>query len=206
MKIQGIDVSHWQGVIDFAKVKASGIDFVILKAGGSDSSTYKDKMFETNYKNAIKAGLNVGAYYFVGKNFVSLDDGVADAKRFVKLLEGKKFSMPVCLDLEATANKDRIGATEASIAFCDYLEKSDYYVSIYASDVSGFRDRLDLNKLTAYDKWVARYGVSPSYCEIYGMYQYSSTGEVNGITGNVDMNYAYKDYPSIMKKAHKNGY
>lgn len=204
--MKGIDISKWQRVVDFEKVKASGIDFVILKAGGSDNGFYTDKMFLENYKKAIKAGLQVGAYYFVGNNFISTDDGLVDAKMFEKIIKGKKFSMPVYLDLESTSAKNKVGATDASIAFCDYLESIGYYIGIYASDISGFREKLDIDRLKAYDKWVARYGVTPGYVKDYGMYQFSETGSVPGINGNCDLDYAYKNYPDIMVKAKKNGY
>ena len=87
-KILGIDVSHWQGKIDFERVKKSGIKFVILKAGGSDKGFYEDKTFRSNYEAAKKAGIDVGAYYFVGKSFYGVEAGVADAKRFCKIIGG----------------------------------------------------------------------------------------------------------------------
>ena len=89
--IMGIDISHWQGNIDFNKVKASGIDFVIIKAGGSDKGFYKDPKFEENYKKAKEAGLKVGAYYFVGRKFYGNVSGVADAHRFIHILDDKQF-------------------------------------------------------------------------------------------------------------------
>lgn len=201
----GIDVSHWQGTIDWTKVKASGKEFAIIKAGGSDNGFYTDSKFEENYANAKKAGVLVGTYYFVGSGFTSAEDGIADAKRFLNIIKGKQFEYPVFLDLESTKPSDKAGATEASIAFCETLENAGYYVGIYASDVSGFADRLELSKLDAYDKWVARYGSKPKIVPTYGMWQYSSTGKVDGINGNVDMNESFKDYSAIIKKVELNG-
>lgn len=86
------------------------------------------------------------------------------------------------------------------------MESWGYYVGIYASDISGFKSRLYLDDLKAYDKWVARYGSAPKYVPSYGMWQYSSSGSVPGINGRVDMDYSYNDYPSIMKKKHLNGF
>ena len=100
MTRQGIDVSHWQGDIDWEQVKASGIDFVIVKAGGSDAGFYTDKYFEKNYAGAKSAGLMVGAYYFVGKYCISTLDGSADAQRFLKICEGKTFDLPLFIDIE----------------------------------------------------------------------------------------------------------
>lgn len=200
MTIKGIDISHWNRILDFDKVKEDNIDFCIIKAGGSDKGFYTDSQFENNYRRAKLAGLYVGCYYFVGKYFLSKEDGIEDAKRFHKIIYGKDFEFPVCLDIETTDPKYKEGATAASIAFCDYLEKQGYYVSIYASDISGFKEKLNLDDLKAYDKWVARYGKRPEYVKDFGIWQKSSTGKVKGIEGNVDLDVAYKDYPSIMKK------
>lgn len=203
---KGIDVSHWQGVIDWLSVKESGIEFAILKAGGSDDGFYTDSTFEQNYKEAKAVGLPVGAYYFVGSLCTSRTDGIADAKRFLEIIKGKSFEYPVYIDLESTNPAAKAGATEACIGFCETMEAAGYYCGIYASDISGFRERLDISKLERFDKWVAIYGSKPNYVKSYGVWQYSSTGKVSGIIGNVDMNEAYKDYPQIIKAAGLNGF
>lgn len=204
-KMQGIDVSHWQGKIDFTKVKQV-CDFVIIKAGGSDGGFYKDKKFETNYKNARESGLFVGAYYFVGGGCVSFAAGVADAKRFLEIVKGKEFEYPLFIDIETTPASKKVGATAAVIGFCQTLEAAGYYAGIYGSDVAGFKDRLDLAKLGAFDKWVARYGSRPKYVLKYGMWQKSSKGVIRGISGKVDLDESYYDYPAIMKRKHLNGF
>lgn len=203
---KGIDVSHWQGVIDWLSVKESGIEFAILKAGGSDDGFYTDSTFEQNYKEAKAVGLPVGVYYFVGSLCTSRADGIADAKRFLEIIKGKSFEYPVYIDLESTNPAAKAGATEACIGFCETMEAEGYYCGIYASDISGFRERLDISKLERFDKWVAIYGSKPNYVKSYGVWQYSSTGKVSGIIGNVDMNEAYKDYPQIIKAAGLNGF
>ncbi|MBO7733503.1 MAG: hypothetical protein J6S67_13145 [Methanobrevibacter sp.] len=204
--IKGIDISHWNRVFNFQVVKDSGIDFVIIKAGGSDKGFYTDRCFNDYYRLAKLAGLHVGAYYFVGKNFISALDGQEDAKRLYRIIQGKTFDYPIYLDLETTAPENKEGATEASIAFCEYLESKGYYVGIYASDISGFKERLDIDKLEAFDKWVARYGKRPEYVKKYGIWQKSSKGEVSGIFGNVDIDISSRDYPSIIMKNHLNGW
>lgn len=205
--VKGIDVSHWQGIIDFNKVKATGIDFVIIKAGGSDSSKpYKDSKFETNYSAAKAAGINVGCYYFVGSDCITLEKGITDANHFATLIKGKQFEYPVVMDVEAQDKKYKQGITAACIGFCSTMELLGYYVSIYASDVSGFHDRINLSDVVSYDKWVARYGNDPKVVKNYGIHQYNSKGSVDGIIGNVDLDYSYKDYPSIMKNKHLNGF
>lgn len=204
---EGIDISHWNndaGPIDFRKVAASGISFVIIKAGGSDAGFYKDKNFEANYAAATAAGLDVGAYYFIGPKMLTKKDAEADAKRFYNIIKGKRFSMPIYLDLETSDPKDKAAATSAAADFCKWLEKKGYFVGIYASDLSGFRDRCDGSKLTMFTLWVARYGREPS--RTYDVWQYTSTGRVPGIHGNVDRNYMVRDLPAIIRKAHKNNY
>lgn len=185
--IQGIDVSHWQGVIDWAKVKAAGIEFAILKAGGSDSGFYKDSSFERNYAGAKAAGLKVGAYYFVGKYCTSSIDGAADAMRFVKLVEGKTFDLPLFIDIETTPPAKKKGATDAVLAFCQVVKDNGYTPGVYASKVSGFVERLDDSRLTEIIHWVAQYYTSCTYKGDYAFWQKSSTGRINGINGNVDL-------------------
>lgn len=204
--MKGIDVSHWQGDIDWDKVKTSDVEFAIIKAGGSDAGFYKDPKFERNYSEAKRVGIPIGSYYFVGSKCISYNDGMADAERFINFLNGKTFEYPVYIDLETTSIADKSGATEACIGFCETMEKSKYFSGIYASDLYGFQDRLEILKLKNIAKWVARYGSNPTYVTDYGMWQYSSTGVINGINGNVDTNECYVDYPSIIKEKGYNGF
>lgn len=204
--IRGIDISRWQGNIDFSKVKASGIDFVIVKAGGSDSGFYTDKNFLANVRGAIAAGLHVGAYYFVGKKCKSSADGLADAMRFAEIIKTVKLDYPVYIDFEAPDASNKQGNTDACAAFCAYMESLGYYAGIYASDISGFKDRLYLDQLTRYDKWVARYGSEPKYVKPWGIWQSASNGNIPGIGGHVDLDYSRNDYSAIIRKNHLNGF
>ena len=203
---RGIDISHWQGAIDWAKVKAAGIQFAIIKSGGSDAGFYTDPRWEENYKGAKANGIAVGAYYFVGPGCISVADGQADAERFLAQLKGKQFEYPVYIDVEATPASKKAGATEAVIAFCRAMEAGGYYAGIYSSTYSGFRDRLDDSKLTPFTHWVAQYASKCTYGGSYGIWQYSSSGQVNGISGRVDMDVSYQDFPSIIKAGGFNGY
>lgn len=206
MVINGIDVSHWQGAINWTKVKASGIQFAIIKAGGSDAGFYTDPRWEENYRNAKANGIAVGAYYFVGPACTSAEDGKADAQRFLAQLAGKQFEYPVFMDVEATPAFAKAGTTEAAIAFCRALESAGYFAGIYSSTYSGFQERLDDSRLTPFTHWVAQYASKCSYGGAFGIWQYSSTGSVSGIAGNVDMDISYQDYPSIIKTGGFNGY
>ena len=208
MTRQGIDVSHWQGDIDWEQVKASGIDFVIVKAGGSDAGFYTDSRFEENYAGAKAAGLMVGTYYFVGKYCKSYEDGVADAMRFIAMISEMQFEYPVYIDFEAPDVSDVEGNTDAVIGFCQTMEDNGYFAGIYASEISGFHDRLNDSRLQSYSHWVARYGDRPATIpeDVFHIWQYSSEGSVAGIDGNVDMDVSYVDLDTVIKNACLNGF
>lgn len=206
MTSKGIDVSHWQGTIDWDNVKKAGIEFAIIKAGGSDAGFYTDSKWEANYKGAKAAGIPIGAYYFVGKDCVTAAAGKADAERFLQILKGKQLEYPVYMDNEAQPTSAKAGITEATIVFCETMEAAGYFVGIYGSAVSGFKERMDDTKLTPYAHWVAQYASKCSYKGDYGIWQYSSKGSVGGISGNVDLDYGYIDYPTIIKDGGFNGY
>lgn len=204
--IKGIDISHWQGKVNFEKVKSSGVEFIILKAGGSDyQSKYKDKKFEEYYKKCKELDIPVGAYFFAGNN-VSSEKGFEDAAYFENLLKNKQFEMPVYIDFEMSNSSKKNANTEYVVSFCQYMESKGFFVGIYASDISGFKDRLNDNKLKAYTHWVARYGNKPKYVKEYAMWQKSSTGKIDGINTNVDIDECYTYFPGIIKKGGYNGY
>ena len=206
-KILGIDISHWQGKVDFERVKKSGIKFVILKAGGSDRGFYEDKTFRENYEAAKKAGIDVGAYYFVGMNFYGVEAGVADAKRFCKIIGGCQLEYPVFLDVETTQPGRKKEATEAAIAFCEEMENNGYFAGIYASDISGFREKLNHDRLISYAHWVADYNDPVKECKEHQMRQYSSKGYVDGVSNNpTDLDYSLVDYGEIMRSKGLNGF
>lgn len=204
---QGIDLSRWNIVTSFDDVKAAGIDFVILRAGGNNGGYYKDPKFELYYKAAKKAGLKVGAYYDTGSDFISSAIGFNCANHMLQLLDGKQFEMPIYADIETVTTVQKAGATEAAIAFCEQLEKNGYFAGIYASDISGFKDRLILEKLEGrFTLWVARYGKKPEYVKDYAIWQKSNTGSVEGIKGNVDLDECTVNFSSIIKKKHLNNF
>ena len=135
----------------------------------------------------------LGAYYFVGSGFISTGDGIADADRFCDMLDGTGIPYAI-LDLESTSPDDKDGVTDASIAFMDRCVERGYKTMIYASDISGFQNRLHLDRLDGYKKWVARYGSEPQYVSDYAMWQYSSSENIEGIPDNtVDCNYLYDE-------------
>ena len=206
-KIKGIDISHWQGKVDFEKVKKSGINFVILKAGGSDRGFYEDKTFKRNYEAAKKAGIDVGAYYFVGSNFYGSEAGLLDAKRFLHIIGGCQLEYPVFLDVETTQPARKEEATEAAIAFCEELESNGYFAGIYSSDISGFREKLNHSRLISYAHWVADYTDPVKECKEHQMRQYSSKGYVDGVENNpTDLDYSLVDYSKVIREKGLNGF
>lgn len=207
MEIKGIDVSRWQGDIDWEAVKEDGVEFAIIKAGGSDAGFYKDRTFEQNYAGCKENGIAVGAYYFVGKLCKSSGDGAADAERFIDILKDKQFEYPVFIDFEAPDSSDKEGNTDAVIAFCEVMEDAGYFVGVYASEVSGFKERLDDSRLQHISHWVARYGSKPKTdANVFHIWQYSSSGSVAGINGNVDMDTSYVDLETVIKNNYLNGF
>lgn len=201
---QGIDLSRWNIVTSFKDVKDSGIDFVIIRIGGSNGGFYKDTKFELYYKAAKKAGLKVGCYYDTGKDFIDSASGYIAAEHCLRLLDGHQFEYPVFMDIETAATVYKKGITDAAIAFGSKLESYKYYVGVYASDVSGFHDRLEIERVKRFSLWVARYGKKPQYVTEFAMWQKSSTGSVPGITGKVDLDECVVNFPYIIKKAKLN--
>jgi GH25 family lysozyme M1 (1,4-beta-N-acetylmuramidase) len=129
-----------------------------------------------------------------GKGFTSAEAGRADAMYCLQIISGLSFEFPVFIDLELPSPATKQGNTDACIAFCEMIKSAGYKTGIDASDISGFKDRLDLSRLGAYDLWVACYGSQPQYATNWSIWQYSSDGAVAGINGRVDVNKSRKDY------------
>ena len=236
MEIFGIDISHHQGNFDVKNAKNQGaknqgVKFVIIRAGYTGSlirSLAIDSKYERNYKLCKELKMPIGVYWY--SRATTYDLGMKEAKYlYEKCLIGKQFEYPIYIDVEDTkyqakaskkevteaikgfcdfqAKASKKEVTEAIKGFCDFLEKKGYYVGIYGSDISTFKQMINIDELKKYDKWVARYGSKPVYVKNYGMWQFSSTnGKIKGASNNLDLDYAYKDYPSIIKKAGLNGY
>ena len=209
--MKGLDISSYQGGINFDAIKSAGVEFLILRAGftgwGTGVNYNKDTCFEEFYNKSKSHNIPVGAYWYSCAN--TKEKGIAEAKyMYENCLKGKQFEFPIYIDVEDTHHQvnNKRGVTDAIIGFCEYLENLGYYVGIYASDISGFKDKMYINELDAYDKWVARYGSEPKYVKQYGMWQSTSSGRINGYNGNLDGDVAYKDYESIIKSVGLNGY
>jgi len=205
MSTKGIDVSKWQGVIDWAKVKAAGIQFAMLRGGFGKTATQKDPKFELNYKNAKAVGMPIGVYHYSYAK--SVEDAKKEAQFCLSYLKGKTFEYPIAFDIEDKSQADlgKEKLTAITKAFCEELEKAGYYVCVYASKY-WLDSKLNKIALSDYDVWVAQWANKCTYGGVYGMWQYSDKGRVNGINGNVDMDEAYKNYPNIMRVNGLNGF
>ena len=207
---KGIDVSKWNGDIDWDKVKATGIKFAMIRLGyGSPDGDENgiDRYFETNVAGATAAGVDIGCYFYsYAKSAVAAKK---EAEYVIKILSKYKgtFSYPIAYDLEDSTQQTlgKTVLTDMVIAFCGALENAGYYCSLY-SNLNWLNNYLDDSKITRYDHWLAQWSSAPTYTGSFGMWQYSATGTVNGISGNVDMNLAYKDYAKLIKENGLNGY
>ena len=206
-----IDVSEYQPNIDYAKVKAAGIGGAILRCGytgwGSSHSLNADKCFEKHYAGFQSAGVPVGAYYYSTAD--SVDFAKKEAGFVQSLLKGKQFAFPVYYDIENNERQGKLSKallTEIADAFCTAMESAGYFVGVYAN-TSWFTSKLDHAALAEkYTIWLADYrGSNADRTLKRDIWQYSSTGSVNGINGNVDVNECYRDFPSIIKAAGLNG-
>ena len=195
MAIKGIDVSEFQGNIDWDKVKNDGVEFVILKLGNiyDYDENYKDSKFDTNYKNARAQGIKIGAYIY---NYCNTVDTLKEGLKWaIEKLDGKKFDMPIYLDME---DKDIQGETTQTLTnqcneFAKFVQEKGYKAGVYAN-VNWLKNELNPND---FDKkisvWVAQYYKECQYTGKYDIWQYASDGSVSGISGNCDMNYLYNE-------------
>lgn len=201
----GIDVSQWQGNIDFTKVKAAGYDFVIIRAGYGQYANQKDPYFEQNYNRASAVGLNVGAYWYSYAD--SIDAAKAEARTCLDVIKGKRFSMPIYFDLEESSQfkKGKTFCDNITIAFCNALEAAGYFAGLYISR-SPLQQYISPDVAKRYALWVAEYNTRCQYSGSIGIWQNSSTFAVPGISGNVDHDICYVDYPTLIKNKGLNGY
>jgi len=197
----GIDVSGIQGNIDFARVKESGVEFVIIKAGYSTSTV---PTWEINYANAKNSGMKVGAYWYSYAD--SVEEGIEEAEAFVKALKGKQLDFPVYLDLEERSqfDKGKDFCTRLVEAFCGELEKAGYYAGVYCSTY-WYTNFVEENVREKRPAWIADYRDKCYYTGTYGIWQYDAA-EVPGVQYTCDRDIGYTDYSDYIKEHGLNGY
>ena len=210
--MKGIDVSSHNGAIDWGRVRAAGVAFAILRAGYGKYTSQQDSRFAANAEGALAVGLECGAYWF--SYALTPDDAREEARLCVKVIEPYRgrFSFPVWYDYEYDSERyseehgvapDKELRTQLAVAFCAELERLGWRAGIYTNP-DYIKNRLDLSRLTAWELWLADYTGGPDVpC---GMQQTGSTGRVDGVSGNVDTDEAFLDYPALMRENGWNGY
>lgn len=201
-KVYGIDVSYYQGNIDWKKVKNSGVEFVIIRVGyrgyGSAGTLVEDPKFKTYLDGATKAGLKVGVYFYT--QAITTAEAQAEAKFVLDRIKGYSLQMPVYYDIESvdydTGRLDSAGLSKAQktalcTAFCDTIIKSGYSAGVYANYtwLNYYIDGAGLGK--KYPIWLAHYTSNTNYDQRMDMWQYSGSGTVSGISAYTDVNVWY---------------
>ena len=198
---KGIDVSKFQGTIDWDKVKKSGVEFAMIRAGyrsyGKGVITDDDNM-KQNISGASKAGLDVGVYFF--SQAVTIAEANEEADYVLSKIKGYTVNYPIVMDLEEIANdsyrQENLTPkelTDICIAFCDKIKAAGYTPMVY-SNLKGFVANLELERLNSYEKWFAYYDTELYFPYQLSMWQYSESGKVDGITGNLDLDISFKTW------------
>lgn len=198
---KGIDLSKYQGNVDFAKVKEDDVEYAIIRCGyrGYDSGTIMpDENWSKYAQNASDNGIKVGAYFFT--QAVTVEEAVEEANFVINTIKPYNVTYPVVIDVEDVDNKTTRQKnlspkelTDVVIAFCDAIKAAGYTPMIY-SNINYYGGKLEYSRLEEYDKWFASYTTTLYFPYEIAMWQYTSTGSVNGITGNVDINISFKDW------------
>lgn len=191
MAIRGIDVSEWQGLIDWQKVKASGIQFAIIRYA---DGLYIDRYFHQNMAQAAKAGLHIGVYIY--SRAINAAQAKEEARRTIEACKPYKYDMPIYIDLEEESLK-YIAQTTAR-AFLDECAKHGVKGGIYAN-LNWFNNYINPQKFLDASLWLAQWNnaITARDPSLFGLWQYSSKGKINGINGDVDLDYCYKEYWKI---------
>jgi GH25 family lysozyme M1 (1,4-beta-N-acetylmuramidase) len=198
--LNGIDVSVYQGSIDWAKAKES-VDFAILRAGYGRYSSQKDPRFEEYYAGCKKNGIPVGVYW--ASYAITAEDAVLEAKACIECIAGKHFEYPIAFDYEAFPGaQDQLKpevARAVITAFMEEMKKAGYYVALY-SYYSMLKCNIPADVSSKYDIFLAHYASETNW-DNKTVWQYSCKGRVNGIDGDVDLDRCYVDYVKIIKES-----
>ena len=193
--VVGIDVSKWNGSIDWNAVKNSGVSYAIIRCGyrgSTNGSLVEDPKFRANIKGATGAGLKVGVYFF--SQAVNQVEAVEEASMVLGLIDDYNLSYPVFLDVEPSGGRgdkiDKDTRTAVCKAFCETIQNAGYKAGVY-SNKTWLEGKINVSALSKYKIWLAQYAAKPTYTGRYDIWQYTATGHVNGISGNVDMNISY---------------
>ncbi len=193
--ILGIDVSKWNGSIDWAAVKAAGVEYVIIRVGYRGSTAgalVDDSRFVANINGAKGAGLKVGVYFVT--QAINDVEAVYEASMVLDRIKGYSLDMPVFLDVEPSSGRgdkiDKATRTSVIIAFCETIRSAGYVAGIYANK-TWLDSKMDTSQFGNYKIWVAHYSSVCGYTGRYDMWQYTDKGTISGVNGSVDMNLRY---------------
>ena len=195
MKLFGIDVSTYQGNIDWAKAKAGGVEFAVIRCGyGSDMASQDDSKFARNVSECEKLGIPFAVYLY---SYADTDAKIqSEISHALRLVNGHKpFCVYIDMEDNSTVKLGKAKLTDYALRFCEAMKAKGYNAGVYANQ-NWFTNYLDAAKISkaGHSVWCARYSSSaPNIAAEYDIWQYSSTGRVSGISGNVDMNYMYRD-------------
>ena len=206
----GVDVSEFQGEIDWEQVKQADIDFAFIRVGyrtyGDGIVTY-DSAFQRNIEGALDAGIKVGVYFY--SQATDADEAIAEADAVIDALADYKITYPVVYDWEIVhdaARTDNVSVealADCCVAFCERVKDSGYTPMVYQNTGTAMH-KLDLPRIKDYDFWLAEYAEKPSYYYDFKIWQYSNTGRVPGIEGDVDLNICFRPYDVKIKETEKN--
>lgn len=196
-----IDVSKYQTAIDFAKVKNAGVEYAMVRCGyrsyGSGILT-EDTSFNNYAAEALKNNIKIGSYFF--SQAINVEEAKEEAEYVLNMIKPYHISGPVAIDVEEifddTYRQMHLSAsqlTDVIITFCDRIKEAGYTPMIY-SNLSSFIGNIELDRLENYEKWLAYYSDEPYFPYEMSMWQYTDSGSIDGITGNVDLNISFKEW------------
>ena len=195
-----IDVSSFQKEINWDKVKAAGVDYAIIRVGFRGYGTGKmveDTYYKSNIEEATSAGIKVGVYFF--SQATTVEEAIEEADFVIERISPYEIDLPVAIDIEAineTARTDNLTNDDRSdfcVAFMDRVKAAGYEPMIY-SNLTFFIRKMNMDKLEGYEKWFAFYNDSIYFPYDIGIWQYSATGTIDGISTDVDLNISFKDW------------
>ena len=197
---KGIDVSRYQGTIDWDKVKNSGVEFAFIRLGYRSYGTgviKDDDAFAANASGALKTGMHVGVYFF--SQAINTQEAIEEADYVLEAIKPYNIDYPIVIDVEEIPddtyrqeNMTREELTATVVAFCERIKAAGRTPIVYGN-IKGLANNLDLTQLTAYEKWFADYNPTPYYPYEMSIWQYSDSGKIDGIEGNVDLNISFKE-------------
>lgn len=203
--LKGIDISKHNGKIDFEKIK-NEVDFIMIRCayrGIANRKIFKDISFEENISNANYFNIPVGVYIY--STAINSIEAAEEAEYCLNLVKNHNIQFPIVIDIEDKKNQGNLSKskmTEIVRSFCEKIENEGYYAMYYCSK-DWYENKINKEELKVYDLWLACWNSNKSNIDC-GIWQYSSKGKVTGVLGEVDLNYAFKNYPNIISKVNFN--